>query len=817
VVTLRTRLVAHRRPLPKWAATGGVIAVAIGLFILAIPGLATAAPGTATATTTPKATGSVTGPAVVSGPKVAPGYQTGPNALDLLGQSTGVEADHDWQVHLDVSAATPRSDVLRIDVYDSLTTRTDFDNSLSGHLSGEPYWSSRDITLPDLPVDTGGGVTLGIPVDKTATQRDLPYFQAHDQSGIYPVQIELLNGSAKVVSSLTTYLLFEAGTPAQTGFPKLDVALSLDLNAAPALPSATPPAASATTEAIAASTGQIPAASVASLNAEVAALGRHAGVPTSLTVTPQTADMLAAAAQIGSPGAPPAGVDGGDTPALAKATLSGLDGLVSGGDQLLPTTYVATSVAALSVEGLSSEIDRQFAAANSSLSADLHHVPGSATWVINGPLDPTTLSILRARGATKVIVPSADLRALPKGDENFTVAAPAELSSTSGPVSVDAADAELSSHFTNSSTSEQILDANQLLAELAMIQLETPSRARGVSVIPPVGWQANAPFLDTLLGGLTDNPLLQPVTADQLFAGVPTASAGLARTLAAVPGAAALAGTDNVEAALSVAAGYGAVLPQATAAVAELSRRILIAESTEITASERADILSAVMAVAAPLKKSIRLPGNTSITLTARKGNLPLTLFDDPSVGAHVQLRLTSDKLTFEPFTPPGGQCSQTTVSSETCLMTLSNSITPIKVPVEARTSGVFTLDVALLSPDGSLTFDTNVDTVRSTAVSGVGVVIIVLAFVGLAYWWIRNIRHGRRARQLVTVSDGDGEESGKDPLGEEPVPEDAPPPDVFADFFSSPAPEYPSSRSLVPPEAAPPVSPSRGGVGPKT
>ncbi len=117
-------------------------------------------------------------------------------------------------------------------------------------------------------------------------------------------------------------------------------------------------------------------------------------------------------------------------------------------------------------------------------------------------------------------------------------------------------------------------------------------------------------------------------------------------------------------------------------------------------------------------------------------------------------------------------------------------------------------MNVALLSPGGDLVFASNVDTVRSTAVSGVGVIIIVLAFLGLAYWWIRNIRHGRRARKLVTVPDGN--EVGKGAVDAEPAPPAPDPDDAFADFFSSPAPRYPLS-------APPPVSPSRGSAAPKT
>jgi hypothetical protein len=815
-----------------------VLAALAGSFGLAGASTTVAAAATTRAESTSAPAPSVTGPSVVSGPRVAAGVQSGPNRLDLLGQSTDVEAGQAWQIHLEVSAAAPASDRLTIEVYDRLTTRTGFDASLSGRMPGSPIWRSGTMDVTGLPSDAGGGVTLAIPVDEPTVDEDLPEFYARTESGIYPLQVRLLDGSSDTVSTLTTYLLYVAGTPSQTGFPKLDVSLSLGVHAAPALPSVAPPTVGATPAQIAASAGRPSAGTIAALGSEVAALRRHPSVPLSLTVTPQTADMLAATAE-------EAGAQGAGEQATARAALAGLSQLVAGGDELLPTTWVATSLPALEAAGLSADIGRQFAAGSASLANDLHQAPETGTWVVDGPLEPSTLELLQARGATKLIVPASDLRALPKAALTFTVATPAQLSSSAGGVTVDAADPQLSAHFSNSG--DQILAANQLLAELAMIQLETPSRARGVAVLPPPGWVPNIPFLDTVLGGLTANPLLQAVTADQLFAGVPLTTSDrskVIRALAPTPPPAPLSGAATVKLARTVADGFGAVLPQAPAVAAELSRRILISESSDLSSGQRSEVLGSVVAAATPLNRGISLPGGTSITLTARKGNLPLTILDEPSLRAHVQLRLSSDKLVFESFSPPGGHCTQISTSSESCQLVLSAAVTTIKVPVEARTSGVFTLDVTVLSPDGGLSLASNRDTVRSTAVSEVGVVLIVLAALGLGYWWFRNIRHGRRARQLVTVvegSGGDGAATMGEPVGEgvekeatgdDHVSDRPAEPDVFADFFSTPAPQYPTVQyptvhhptvrhpipsSPLPPVPVPPVSPSRGGAGPST
>ena len=68
-----------------------------------------------------------------------------------------------------------------------------------------------------------------------------------------------------------------------------------------------------------------------------------------------------------------------------------------------------------------------------------------------------------------------------------------------------------------------MLGAQQLLASLAFVHFENASvlQPRGEVVAPPAGWQPSATFLDTLLGGLSGNPALSPVTLDQLLAQVP--------------------------------------------------------------------------------------------------------------------------------------------------------------------------------------------------------------------------------------------------------------------------------------------------------
>ncbi len=60
-----------------------------------------------------------------------------------------------------------------------------------------------------------------------------------------------------------------------------------------------------------------------------------------------------------------------------------------------------------------------------------------------------------------------------------------------------------------------------------------------------------------------------------------------------------------------------------------------------------------------------------------------------------------------------------------------------------ARASGAFPLRITVTSPDGVLTVARARVTVRSTAVSGVGVVLSVGALLVLVVWWASHWRIG--------------------------------------------------------------------------
>ena len=76
--------------------------------------------------------------------------------------------------------------------------------------------------------------------------------------------------------------------------------------------------------------------------------------------------------------------------------------------------------------------------------------------------------------------------------------------------------------------------------------------------------------------------------------------------------------------------------------------------------------------------------------------------------------------------------------------VTLRDPTTRVELDVRARTSGDAPLDLRVTSPDGRFEMGRTRVTVRTTAVSGVGVVLMSAAALFLVVWWTRTILRER-------------------------------------------------------------------------
>ena len=132
-------------------------------------------------------------------------------------------------------------------------------------------------------------------------------------------------------------------------------------------------------------------------------------------------------------------------------------------------------------------------------------------------------------------------------------------------------------------------------------------------------------------------------------------------------------------------------------------------------------------------------PATFTLTLTAREGTIPLTIRNDSGVPLRVSIRLRSQKLEF----PEG----------DTIDRLLTEEITRIDIAVRSRASGAFPLRIDVRTPDGAQSLSMSLYTVRSTAVSGAGLVLSVGAGLFLVVWWARHWRRTRRSAKLVAAT----------------------------------------------------------------
>jgi hypothetical protein len=162
----------------------------------------------------------------------------------------------------------------------------------------------------------------------------------------------------------------------------------------------------------------------------------------------------------------------------------------------------------------------------------------------------------------------------------------------------------------------------------------------------------------------------------------------------------------------------------------ELRLQIATSLATGIDAGDRTALLDAVDAEVQGGFEGVVLAGQTDLNLTARSGTLPITIRNDNEFPVRVVLRIRSDRLTFR----EGDRFEQ-----------VVDDVARIDVPVDARATGSVPTFVEILTPDEELVLDSRRLDVRSTAVSGVGLLLSAGALVVLVIWWARTWRRNRR------------------------------------------------------------------------
>lgn len=635
-----------------------------------------------------------------------------PPGLVLTGQPAWVTAGGNLPLRLQVrgqAAGTPGLTVSAT-AHEAVGSRSAFESAMDGRNLGSVL-GQAELPLDLFPAGEDGSRTLTFPLQAEDAPRDPGRLQLR-RTGVYPVEVELRQPDGTRLAGFVTPVV--AVTPGVNGAPAIGKRLGVSW----VVPIVAPPAYQADGK---------PDPDVVDALRPDGRLGRqaiafaNAGVPLTLAPGPET---LEAWTQLAN-----------DDPGLTTSLNALRDAL--GRSQLLSGPYVPIDVRSLVGAGLSAEVGSQLAQGTEKLGALLGTRIDPRTEIAR-PANDASLARMRDAGVDRLVLDGADLT--PR-DDQFTPAQPFAVRSQQGTATAVGSDAGLQRLLDGNDP--PALRAQRFLAGLSVVALEQPNVARAVVVLEPDDWDASSTLLESALAGLAaDHPLLQPITVDDLVALVPPATSGNApveRQLAPSPVPSSPVTEREFTDAQNELAAFNALVPPPNPIADPGNRSLLVSLSSAWTgtagrARARAELGKIHLGVEQFVNR-LHVPAvDSTITLTAQKGEIPVTFLNETGQQLRVRVHLRSDKLQF-----PDG---------DDRIVDLPPRSTTVRIGVRAQSSGTFPLDLNVTSPDGSLPIQQTEVKVRTTFfVSNVGLILTVGAGLFLAGWWAHDIRRRRRRR----------------------------------------------------------------------
>lgn len=601
--------------------------------------------------------------------------------ISLVGQTPWVSGAGSFELRLRVSAEDDGLFV-RVATHRRVRSRSDF----AATLDERPRTATIDATevsLREVRTDESGALVLPVPIIDA------------DAPGVYPLRVELRSSEGRPIDGFTTYLV---RLPTAPDPEPLRVAVVLPIHAQPAL--------------LPDGTVRLSDDGARNLADTAVALARNA-LPLSILATPETLEALE------------------EQNENVVSTL----GAATSGRQLLPRTYVAMNLAATVNDDVPGLLPAAWARGNGALASILATPPTRSTAMVDTAVSTRAVEELRRLGVQRFVLPADSLEELSTAS---TLTAPFDLE-IGGASRAPAAevDAGLAAHFA-AAPDDPVLAANQLLADLALVAAESPGEPRGVVVAPDEPWQAEPAFVQTVLSALSGaGSIMRPVTLDGYFSEVPPQRSRRGRLTRSLVEGSAPGGFDPgaVQATRSRLASFAGLLDEDNPLPLKIESAVFASVATGTPRRVHLAYLAGANARIDAQLSLLQAPERRSITLTARRGEIPITVRNGAPYSVRIRLRLVSDTLDF-----PSGEVRD---------LELAPGAHTERFAVETRSSGAFRLRVVIESPDGALQVASSRLTVRSTAASGVGLALSAGAGGFLLVWWGSHLR-GRRSRRLV-------------------------------------------------------------------
>lgn len=639
--------------------------------------------------------------ATTARPQVTP-VETGAE-LRLDRQTAWVDPGATFVARLHVEGDVPDGATITTTVRAATGSRSAFAQQVQGNTLGDEVAPPVTQAVADADDPT---VDVRVATDGSAGPGDVD--AELSGAGVYPVEVRLAGPGGEELDRLVTHLVRLPA--AESEAPPLRLALVVPIDGGPGIrPNGE---------------RRVDRDGGRRVRLLLDALSTHPDVAATVVPTPETV------------------VSASGTPRIARFRRAVAD------RQVVASQYVPVEVAAWVAADLEDDLARQTTAGEQALAEHLVERPDRRTAVAAPTLTPEALTRLEELGTDQVVVPGEALAPLDADQFPTTLAQPFGLQDSQGrPVRAVAADPGLAAHV-DGADDDAVLAASNLLADLAVLWLDQPTQERGVSLVLPRTWEPTEAFLDTLFTALAQPSVVRAVSVDDLLAEVAPATAGGADDPDGEPLVRALAPTttvslgsypDALRLTRLTVEGFASFAGRDNPVVGSMQRRLLVSGSADLARDQRKAYLDAVSRQITRATESVVAPRSGNVTLTSRDGRIPLNLSNENLYDVTVRLRFQSDKLTF-----PDG---------DTVIVHLeASTVTSLDVDVRARSSGTFPLRLTITSPDEIVLVSRSRFTVRSTAVSGVGLFLSVGAGLFLALWWASHFRKVRRARGLVAA-----------------------------------------------------------------
>ncbi len=624
----------------------------------------------------------------------------------LVRQTPWVAEDQPVELAFAHPGGLPADGTVELALYGPLTSRDVLVRAATDPSVLGPQRDTLSVPTALIPERSDGAFTLRLATD--GSPGALPVAAP----GVYPLALTVADADGTTGPSLVTWIVRTAPDAAAT---PLRTALVLPLHARPSFgPDGMP---------------EVSDRATGLLDRRARLLEKYRDI--SLTVAP-TPELLDAVAET--------------DPALLDQVAA-----ASAPHHVLSGTYVRLDLTAYAdVADLAGPLSEQLAVGARSLRRALDRPIDIRTWA--GPGNPTSsaLDALLGNGIDRALLRTESVTGptLPI-DEPVVVAG-----GTGQRIAAVLADPSMRTHVNG--TSDPVLAAQRALADLALLSgtpaeggVATSDGAAGVVIKLPANQPLPAAFLDTVLRGLREGGPLRAVNLAELFAADPHGGTDAPEPGPTVIGTP-LAGQDlaaygnNLAATREIVDGYSSFAGRVDPLTEDLRRRLLVSGSSDLTEIERSAYLRSVGFTIATETNQVRITDDETVTLTSRAGDIPITIHNDTGGPVEVRVAFDSDnKLQF----PDGA----------TRRLRLLEGPNRVEVPVVARASGAFPLQITVSSADGVLLVGRAQVTVRSTVVSGVGVVLSVGALLVLVVWWARHWHSVRRNRRLIDPDSGAG------------------------------------------------------------